>query len=121
MLDTFDIDSETVLLAVNNVIKDHKSLLEADKTNFAAVNREKIYFLLKAAVTPVFMFQVPDDVDIQMLKCVLVARTSSNDEICKRYSARIDSASTKSALRHSVHGNAATVMLSTICMLASTL
>lgn len=90
MLFTFDIDADTFLLTLTKVIKDHKLPLDVDKTSFAAAERKEVDFLLKAAVTPVCMFQVPDDVDIQMLKWVLAGRllpkTSSQSDILLAFS-----------------------------------
>ena len=67
------------------------------------------------------MSAIPEELEVQILKWILTIKTSSDDENEKRHRARIVSASHRSALRHSVHGNAPTLMLSTIRMLASIL
>lgn len=101
------------------MIKDPKSLSDADKNTLAHEKCVEIDFLLKEADTPIPLSQVPDDVHLQILKRVLALKTNSKDNAAKRHRARLVSAPHLSAPRHSVHGNAPTVMLSTIRMLLS--
>lgn len=67
------------------------------------------------------MNQVPDNVELQPLKWVLAKKTNTVDESKNRYRYRNLSTSYRSDLRHSVHGNDPTVILSTLRMLASIL
>lgn len=118
---TLDIDSDSVFLTVTKVIKDYKSLSDVDKKAFDISKREEIDFMLKKAVKPIPIKQVPNNVELQPLKWVLAKKTNTIDDSKNRHRSRIVSASHRTALRHSVHGNAPTVMLSTLRILTSIL
>lgn len=118
-LATFDIDSETVLLPVTKIIKDHRTISESDRAKFDIAKRNETDFMLKYAVTPMPLTDVPDQVALQALKWVLAIKTSSEDDSATCHRALLVSTTPKSPLRHSIHGNAPTIMLSTLWMLAS--
>lgn len=120
-LETLDIDSDSVFLTVTKAIKDHNSLSDADKKAFEISKREEIDFLLKHAVQPILIEHVPDSVELQPLKWVIAKKTNTADESKNWHSSRIVSASHRSAPHHSVHGNAPTVMLSTLRILSMVL
>lgn len=118
-VETFDIDSDSVFLTVTKVIKNLKTLSIVDRDSFNEAKRGEVEFLLKEAVKPIPLDHVPADVEIQPLKWVLAKKTTTNDVKKTRHRARLVVASHMSMLRHAVHGNAPTVMLSTLRMLAS--
>lgn len=47
MLDTFDIDSDSVFITGTKIIKDPKQFNEAEQKSFNASKREEIDFLFK--------------------------------------------------------------------------
>lgn len=66
MLNTFDIDSDSVMLTMTKVNKDHKSLYHPNKTALANYKREEIDFLLKKAEYQITISKVPADVEFQI-------------------------------------------------------
>ena len=120
-LDTLDIDSDSVFLKVTKVIKDHKSLSDEDLKASAVEKREEMDFMLNQAVNPIPTEHVRKIVEIQPLKWVLANKTITVDESKDRHRSCIVSASHRSALRQSVHGNAPSVTLSTLRILSSIL
>lgn len=119
MLNTFDVDSDSILLAVKEVFKDQQQLSEAEQRSFEIAKRDEIEFFLKDAVTTIHLEHVPENFDLHTLKWVLALKTLSNDESTKLYRARLVSALLRSVLRHFVHGNTPTLMLSMVRMLES--
>lgn len=113
---TMDIDSDLVHLTVTKVIKDPNSLFSSDRAPFDGAKKGEIDFLFKHAVTPNPVHDVPDTVQLQPLKWVLETKFASADEKKERHRARIVSVLQRSFLRHLVHGNTPTVMLSTVSM-----
>lgn len=120
-LDTMGVDSDSVLLTVTKVIKDHRALSNVDKKAFAISKREDIDFLVTKSVKAIPMMQVQENVELQPLKWILMKKTNTFNESKTRNRSRIVTASHRSAVRHSVHDNAPTVMLRTLCMPASIL
>lgn len=95
-----------------------EALHEADQKAFDAPKFDEIDFLLKACVIPISIKNVPDDVELKVLKLIFSLKTSSANDEFKRHRALLVSESHKSSLHHSVHGNSPIVMLSTVCMIA---
>lgn len=92
-LDTFYINSDSAFLTVTKVIKDYKSLSDADKKSSAISKREEIEFLLKHAVKLILIEHVPDNVELLPLKWILAKKTNTADEFKNRHRSRIVSAS----------------------------
>lgn len=64
MLDTFDIDSDSILRKVTKVIKDHNALSDLNKKLFAVAQRCEIELLVKNAVTPILLYPFPNEVEV---------------------------------------------------------
>lgn len=76
---TMDIDSDSIFLTVTEVIRDHKTLHCSDSQAFDLTKRGEIKFLLKDAVIPIQISEVPESLEIQNLKWILVVKTATGE------------------------------------------
>ena len=111
------IDSQFIFHTEVEYVKNLKDRSEIDKAEFKKSKDEEIKFLLKGTVKPIPTQDRNPDCEIQPLKWVLAIKRSSNSKPPVRYRARLVSASNRTELRHSVHGNAPTVGMHTIRIL----
>lgn len=117
-LKTMKIDSDDIFLTVTKPIKDPSTLPHKDQEALEAAKKEEIDFLMKKGIViPVKSDELgaeSAEAELQKLKWVLTIKTSTIDASKNRHRARIVSACHLSIYRHSVHGNAPTINLSTL-------
>lgn len=111
----------TLNLTVTKATKDHYDISDSDPIKIPIAKRSEIDFMLKPAVIPIPITDVPDHVTLQALKWVLAIKISSENESDTRHRTRLLSATHKSPMRHFVHRNAPTFMHNTLKMLAAIL
>lgn len=112
-----DIDSDLIAFTATKKVGNVKKLSKEDKEAFDVSKLDEINFFLKHAVSPIPMTKVPDYVELQPLKLVLVIKTTIGKELSPHHGSRLVSASHLSQVRFSVHGNAPTVILSKVRLL----
>lgn len=110
---TYQIDSDEVFLTVTKTIKGDEDPLESRRLSMEHAKLEEIEILMRKNV----IIPIPhsDDMaidELQKLNWVLVIKTSTIDASKNRHRARLVSTSITSIRRHSVHGNAPTINLS---------
>lgn len=114
---TFYIDSDTVLLTVTKVMKDHSKISVSHRAKLAIVELSKVDFRLKSVIIPIAIIDVPDLGEPQPFMWVLAIKTLSKNGSNTRFRAQLDSAKEKSLLSYSVLGNVATIILCMFRML----
>lgn len=113
------IDSTVVFhTEVQHVPKLNK-LNNEDQVAFKKAMKEEIEFLLKNTVDVIQDSKRHPECEVQPLKWVLNIKRSPNSDIPVRHRARLVSASHRTELRNSVHGNTPTVSLHTIRIVMS--
>lgn len=115
----FDTDSNSVFLTVRKFIENLKSSSIANKDPFNEDKRNEIEFLLKDAFKPIPLAHVPDKVEVQPLKWFLAKQTITNKVERTLHRARLVVASHMFMGRYAVNGNALSIKLRTLRMLAS--
>ena len=113
------IDSTEVFHTEIQHVPKLNSLNTVDQEAFRKAMKEEIEFLLKNTVDVIQDSDRNQDCEVQPLKWVLNIKRSPTSETPVRHRARLVSASHRTELRNSVHGNTPTVGLHTIRIVMS--
>ena len=111
------IDSEIVFHTEVEMIKHLEARSDDEKKQFQVAKEDEIKFLLKEIAETISECDRNPECEIQLLKWVLAIKRSTNSDPPVRFRARLVSASNRTELRHSVHGNSPTVGMHTIRIL----
>ena len=111
------VDSESIYHTEMERIKSLDGQTEETQQKFKEAKQEEVQFLLKETVEVIQADHRNQECEVQPLKWVLGIKRSPTSNPPVRYRARLVSASHRTELRHSVHGNSPTVGLHTIQIL----
>lgn len=111
------IDSQVIFHTVSEFIKILVGTSKEDKKHFSSTKEDEIKILLKNSIEVISNRDQNLEREVQPLKWVLAIKHLPNSDPPVRYCARLVSASNRTTLRHSVHGNSPTIGMHTIGIL----